>query len=70
MEDQGRRGMEDLTGLRKAYRTSSLIGAAIIGVLRNGFILLGLPIAAQTIGIGLVVILSVTIDSIRTRRAA
>jgi ribose transport system permease protein len=47
-----------------------IIAAVIIGVLRNGFILLGLPIAAQTIGIGLVVILSVTIDSIRTRRAA
>ncbi len=48
----------------------SIIGAAIIGVLKNGFILLGLPIAAQTIGIGLVVILSVTIDSIRTKRAS
>ena len=48
----------------------SIIGAAIIGVLKNGFILLGLPIAAQTIGIGMVVILSVTIDSIRTKRAA
>jgi ribose transport system permease protein len=48
----------------------SIIGAAIIGILKNGFILLGLPIAAQTIGIGMVVILSVTIDSIRTKRAA
>jgi ribose transport system permease protein len=48
----------------------SIIGAAIIGVLKNGFILLGLPIAAQTIGIGMVVILSVTIDSIRTKRVA
>ncbi|MCL5070801.1 MAG: ABC transporter permease [Actinobacteria bacterium] len=47
----------------------SLIGAAIIGVLRNGFVILGLPIAAQTIGIGIVVILSVTIDSLRSRRA-
>jgi ribose transport system permease protein len=48
----------------------SIIGAAIIGVLKNGFILLGLPIAAQTIGIGLVVILSVTIDSLRTKKTA
>ncbi len=48
----------------------SIIGAAIIGVLKNGFILLGLPIAAQTIGIGVVVILSVMIDSLRTKRAA
>ncbi|MCL4378180.1 MAG: ABC transporter permease [Actinobacteria bacterium] len=48
----------------------SLIGAAIIGVLRNGFVILGLPIAAQTIGIGMVVILSVTIDSLRSRKAA
>ncbi len=47
----------------------SLIGAAIIGVLRNGFVILGLPIAVQTIGIGIVVILSVTIDSLRSRRA-
>ena len=46
----------------------SIVGAAIIGILKNGFILLGLPIAAQTIGIGIVVILSVMIDSIRTRR--
>jgi len=48
----------------------SIIGAAIIGVLKNGFILLGLPIAAQTIGIGIVVILSVMIDSLRTKRSA
>jgi len=48
----------------------SLIGAAIIGVLRNGFVILGLPIAAQTIGIGMVVILSVTIDSLRSRKTA
>ena len=48
----------------------SLIGAAIIGVLRNGFVILGLPIAAQTIGIGVVVILSVTIDSLRSRKSA
>jgi len=53
----------------KGSAVGSIIGAAIIGVLRNGFILLGLPIAAQTIGIGLVVILSVSIDSIRTKRA-
>jgi ribose transport system permease protein len=47
----------------------SLIGAAIIGVLRNGFVILGLPIAVQTIGIGVIVILSVTIDSLRNRRS-
>ena len=45
----------------------SIVGATIIGVLRNGFILLGLPIAAQIIAIGFVIILSVTIDSLRTK---
>ncbi len=52
----------------KGSVVGSLIGAAIIGILRNGFVILGLPIAAQTIGIGAVLILSVTIDSFRTKR--
>jgi ribose transport system permease protein len=51
----------------KGSIVGSIIGAAIVGVLRNGFVLLGLPIAAQIIGIGLVIILSVTIDSIRNK---
>lgn len=52
----------------KGSIVGSIIGAAIIGVLRNGFVLLGLPIAAQIIGIELVIILSVIIDNIRTKR--
>ncbi len=46
----------------------SLIGAAIMGILKNGFILLGLPHAVQTISIGIVIILAVVIDSIRINR--
>jgi ribose transport system permease protein len=44
----------------------SLIGAAIMGILRNGFILLGFSYEAQIISIGVVIILAVTIDSLRT----
>jgi ribose transport system permease protein len=45
----------------------SLIGAAIMGILRNGFILLGFSYEAQIISIGVVIILAVTIDSLRTK---
>jgi ribose transport system permease protein len=50
----------------KGTIVGSLIGAAIMGVLRNGFILLGLPYEAQIISIGLVIILAVIIDSLRS----
>jgi len=43
-----------------------LVGAAIMGVLRNGFILLGLQYEAQVISIGLVIILAVVFDSLRS----
>jgi ribose/xylose/arabinose/galactoside ABC-type transport system permease subunit len=51
----------------KGTIVGSLIGAAIIGCLQNGFILLGLGFATQTIGIGLVIILSVVIDGLRSK---
>jgi ribose transport system permease protein len=48
----------------------SLIGAAIMGILKNGFILLGFSFEMQIISIGLVIILAVVIDSLRTARAS
>jgi ribose transport system permease protein len=45
----------------------SIIGAAIMAVLRNAFILLKLPIYMQTISIGVVIILAVAVDQIRRR---
>jgi ribose transport system permease protein len=50
----------------KGYVVGSLVGAAIMGVLRNGFILLGLQYEAQVISIGLVIILAVVMDSLRS----
>jgi ribose transport system permease protein len=47
----------------------SLIGAAIMGILRNGFILLGFSFEAQIISIGVVIILAVTMDSLRTGKS-
>ncbi|MGL4649584.1 MAG: ABC transporter permease [Caldilineaceae bacterium] len=47
----------------------SIIGAAIMAVLKNAFVLLKLPISAQTIAIGVVIILAVSIDQLRRRRA-
>jgi ribose transport system permease protein len=45
----------------------SIIGAAIMAVLRNAFVLLQFPIYMQTISIGLVIILAVAIDQVRRR---
>lgn len=53
----------------KGTVVGSLIGAAIMGVLRNGFVLLGLSYEAQIISIGLVIILAVVVDSIKTGKA-
>jgi len=50
----------------KGSVVGSLVGAAIMGVLRNGFILLGLQYEAQVISIGLVIILAVVFDSLRS----
>lgn len=41
----------------------ALIGASIMAVLRNAFVLLRLPGFAQTISIGVVIILAVGIDA-------
>ncbi len=48
----------------------SLIGAAIMGILKNGFILLGFSFEMQIISIGVVIILAVVVDSIRTGKRA
>lgn len=44
----------------------SLIGAAIIGVLKNAFVLLGVSAYWQSIVIGVVIIIAVLIDKLRT----
>ena len=43
----------------------AIIGAAIMAILRNAFVLLHFPIYMQTIVIGVVIILSVSIDQLR-----
>ncbi len=45
----------------------SIIGAAIMAVLRNAFVLLQFPIYMQTISIGVVIILAVALDQLRRR---
>ena len=45
----------------------SIIGAAIMAVLRNAFVLLHFPIYMQTITIGVVIILAVAVDQVRRR---
>ena len=45
------------------------IGAAIMAVLKNAFVLLHLPIYLQTVSIGVVIILAVALDGYRRRRA-
>jgi ribose transport system permease protein len=45
----------------------SIIGAAIMAVLRNAFVLLQFPIYMQTISIGVVIILAVAVDQMRRR---
>ncbi|MFN8497484.1 MAG: ABC transporter permease [Anaerolineae bacterium] len=46
----------------------SIIGAAIMAVLRNAFVLLKFPVYLQTIAIGVVIILAVALDELRKRR--
>ena len=48
----------------------AVIGAAIMAVLKNAFVLLHLPVYLQTVSIGVVIILAVAIDGYRRRRAA
>lgn len=45
----------------------AIIGAAIMAVLRNAFVLLHIPSYAQTITIGVVIILAVAVDRLRRR---
>ena len=47
----------------------ALIGAAIMAVLRNAFVLLKLPVYIQTIAIGVVIILAVASDQLQRRRS-
>lgn len=44
------------------------IGSAILGVIKNGFILLRIPASWQTITIGLVIILACTLDQIKRKK--
>jgi len=46
-----------------------LIGAALMGVLRNAFVLLGISAYLQIVTIGVVIIGAVAIDSVKTMRA-
>lgn len=45
----------------------AIIGAAIMAVIRNAFVLLKLPIYMQTVAIGIVIILAVAMDQLRKR---
>ncbi len=45
----------------------AVVGAAIMAVLRNAFVLLKMPVYMQTIAIGVVIILAVASDQIRRR---
>jgi ribose transport system permease protein len=47
----------------------AVIGAAIMAIIRNAFVLLGLPIYLQTVTIGVVIILAVAMDRLRRRDA-
>ncbi|HJW83600.1 MAG TPA: ABC transporter permease [Anaerolineae bacterium] len=47
----------------------ALIGAAIMAVVRNAFVLLGLPLHLQTVTIGLVIVLAVGLDRFRRSQA-
>jgi len=45
-----------------------IIGAALMGVLRNGFVLLGISAYWQIVSIGVVIIAAVAMDSIKSKR--
>lgn len=46
----------------------AVIGAAIMAVIRNAFVLLKLPQSAQTIVIGVVIVIAVALDQLRKRK--
>lgn len=48
----------------------AVIGAAIMAVLRNAFVLLGLPTYLQTVSIGVVIVLAVALDRLRRRETS
>jgi ribose transport system permease protein len=45
----------------------AVIGAAIMAVIRNAFVLLKLPIYLQTIAIGVVIIIAVALDRLKEK---
>lgn len=45
----------------------TILGAALMGVLKNGFILLSVPGYWQTVAVGVVIIAAVALDSLRTK---
>lgn len=47
----------------------AVIGAAIMAVIRNAFVLLKLPIYMQTVTIGVVIIIAVALDQLRKRHS-
>jgi ribose transport system permease protein len=47
-----------------------IVGAGLMGVLKNAFVLLAVPGYWQTVSVGVVIIGAVSIDSLRTRRAS
>jgi ribose transport system permease protein len=49
----------------KGWLLGTLLGVLVVGVLRNGLNLLSVPSAVQVSAIGLIVILALTIDSLR-----
>ena len=48
----------------------ALIGAAIMGVLKNAFVLLSISSYWQSIVIGVVIIIAVTLDHVRNAKRA
>jgi ribose transport system permease protein len=45
-----------------------IVGAAIMGVLRNSFVLLGVSAYWQVVAIGIVTIAAVALDSVKSKR--
>ena len=45
-----------------------MLGVLTVGVLRNGLNLLGVPSAVQVAAIGVLVIVALLVDSLRSRR--
>ena len=49
-------------------RFASLIGAALIEVIRNGFVLIGANTYWEEVFVGVIIIIAVLVDQLRTRR--